>query len=166
VAIDRKTLMMTSPQFTSALVREEKLALGRYDMRLKGGNAASPTEARNTVILRYLRNELQFQTDLAYQGIDDGYTPATSPAPAGIGSRWVWGQVDNTSHSAVSNVGSGDGPPPAQPWLRLAMTIHPALKVFLVAGPYDLLNSWVTHSAAGLRPEHYTRLLSRWTYDV
>jgi surfactin synthase thioesterase subunit len=33
-AIDRKTLMMSSPQFTSTLLRDRNLTLGRYDMRI------------------------------------------------------------------------------------------------------------------------------------
>jgi carboxypeptidase C (cathepsin A) len=138
--IDRTTLAMTSPEFTAALLRDQKLPLGRYDMRLKGP-APAVDAARNIVILRYLREELQFQTDLAYQGIEEGFSPAPAARGGGIGSRWVWDQVDPQQAKAVSNVGSGDGPPPAQPWLRRAIIIDPALKVFLVAGMYDSLNS-------------------------
>jgi carboxypeptidase C (cathepsin A) len=139
-AIDRKTLMMTSPQFTAALLRNQKLALGRYDMRLKGAGPASDAAARNVLVLRYLREELQFKTDLAYQGIEEGYSPSATP-PRGIGARWAWDQLEKGASTAVANVGSGDGPPPAQPWLRRAMVIDPSLKVFLVAGQYDSLNS-------------------------
>jgi carboxypeptidase C (cathepsin A) len=139
-AIDRKALAMTSPQFTAALLRDQKLQLGRYDMRLKGP-AAPADPARNALILRYLREELQFKSDLAYQGIEEGFSPVPAAGRGGIGSRWAWDQVDRNQPTAVSNVGSGDGPPPAQPWLRRAMTLDPALKVFLVAGVYDSLNS-------------------------
>jgi carboxypeptidase C (cathepsin A) len=139
-AIDRKALAMTSPQFTAALLRDRNLQLGRYDMRLKG-QAAPADPARNVLIMRYLRDELQFKSDLAYQGIEEGFSAVSAAGRGGIGSRWAWDQVDKNQTTAVSNVGSGDGPPPAQPWLRRAMTLDPALKVFLVAGMYDSLNS-------------------------
>jgi carboxypeptidase C (cathepsin A) len=152
--VDRKTLSMTSPRFTAALLRDQKLQLGRYDMRLKGPSATADL-ARNAIIMRYLRDDLQFKTDLAYQGIEEGFSPAPSAEHGGIGSRWAWDQVDKNQATAASNVGSGDGPPPAQPWLRRAMTLDPALKVFLVAGMYDSLNSCADNNylVAYLQPE-------------
>jgi carboxypeptidase C (cathepsin A) len=140
-SIDRQRLAMTSPQFTAALLHEEHLSLGRYDMRLKGVVAPADDPGRNTAIVRYLRNELEFRTDLAYQGVEEGWSPAPAGRGSGIGSRWAWDQIEPGQSAAVSNPGSGDGPPPAQPWLRRAMTIDPRLKVFLVAGLYDSLNS-------------------------
>jgi carboxypeptidase C (cathepsin A) len=153
-AIDRKTLSMTSPQFTAALFRDQKLQLGRYDMRLKGP-AAPSDPARNAIIMRYLREDIEFKTDLAYQGIEEGFSPTAAAGPGGIGSRWAWDQVDKNQTTAVSNVGSGDGPPPAQPWLRRAMTLDHALKVFLVAGMYDSLNSCADNNylVSHLQPE-------------
>jgi carboxypeptidase C (cathepsin A) len=163
-AIDRKTLSMTSPQFTAALLKEQGLKLGRYDMRLKSASA-SDEAARNTVILRYLRNELQFQTDLAYQGVEEGWSPAPA-GRGGIGSRWAWDQVDPSQSTAVSNVGSGDGPPPAQPWLRRAMATDPNLKVFLVAGQYDSLNSCADNRylASHLQPAGFGRNITLGCY--
>jgi hypothetical protein len=163
-AIDRKTLAMTSPQFTAALLRDRKLTLGRYDMRLKGP-AASAEGTRNIAILRYLREELQFKTDLAYQGIEEGFSPVPAGRGSGIGSRWVWDQVDGLQ-TAVSNVGSGDGPPPAQPWLRRAMTIDPTIKVFLVAGMYDSLNSCADNDylVAHLQPPEFGRNITHGCY--
>lgn len=153
-AIDRKALAMTSPQFTAALLRDQKLQLGRYDMRLKGA-VAPPQPARNALIMRYLRDDLQFKSDLAYQGIEEGFSPGSTAGRGGIGSRWAWDQVDKNQMTAVSNVGSGDGPPPAQPWLRRAMILDPLLKVFLVAGMYDSLNSCADNNylVAHLQPE-------------
>ena len=147
-AIDRKELMMTSPQFTATLLRDQKLPLGRYDMRLTGPATAENAVAHSRVVMRYLRDELGFKTDLAYQGIEEGYSPVPSRGPS-IGSRWVWDQLDQTLNStdgrggglAKTAVGSGDGPPPAQPWLRRAMQIDPSIKVFMAAGLYDSLNS-------------------------
>jgi len=163
--IDRKTLMMTSPQFTAALLRDQKLALGRYDMRVKGPAPAGDTAARNTLVVRYLRQELQFKTGLAYQGIEEGYSPSATP-PRGIGSRWAWDHLEKGAPTAVANVGSGDGPPPAQPWLRRAMVIDPALKVFLVAGQYDSLNSCADNRylVAHLQPAEFGRNITQGCY--
>ena len=164
--IDRQTLMMTSPQFTAALLRDQKLALGRYDMRLKGPASASDAAARNLLVLRYLREELQFKTDLGYQGIEEGYSPSATP-PRGIGSRWAWDQIEKgTDAKAVANVGSGDGPPPAQPWLRRAMVLNPALKVFLVAGQYDSLNSCADNRylVAHIQPAEFGRNITQGCY--
>jgi carboxypeptidase C (cathepsin A) len=164
-AIDRKTLVMTSPQFTAALLRDEKLALGRYDMRLKGA-APAADGVRNTIVLRYLRGELEFKTDLAYQGIEEGFSPAPAARGGSIGSRWAWDQIDKTQSIAPSNVGSGDGPPPAQPWLRRAMAIDPGLKVFLVAGLYDSLNSCADNKylVVHIQPPEFGRNITQGCY--
>jgi carboxypeptidase C (cathepsin A) len=167
-AIDRKSLMMTSPQFTAALLRDRKLTLGRYDMRLTNAAAPSDSAQRNLAILRYLRQDLQFATDLAYNGVEEGYYSAAAP-PRGIGARWAWDQLEKGADpAAVSNVGSGDGPPPAQPWLRRAMAIDPALKVFLVAGLYDSLNSCADNRylAAHVEPPEFRRNITLGCYPA
>jgi hypothetical protein len=75
------------------------------------------------------------------------------PAPRSrcdsICARWVWDQQDvplSTTDAragalAKTAVGSGDGPPPAQPWLRRALLIDPSIREFMAAGMYDSLNS-------------------------
>ena len=158
-AIDRKTLMMSSPQFTSTLLRDRNLTLGRYDMRITqpagggrggaggAGNAESGT--RGSVMMSYIRNDLGFKTDLTYQGIENGYAPAGAGG-RGAGTQWVWNQGTTTMSSAeasatragAASVGSGDGPPGgSQPWLRRAMDLDPKITVFVAAGLYDSLNS-------------------------
>jgi carboxypeptidase C (cathepsin A) len=163
-AIDRKSLAMTSPQFTAALLKDQDRRLGRYDVRL-----TSPTPAADdAVILRYLRKELKFETDLAYQGSEEGWSPAPAGRGSSIGSRWVWDQFDPKQPPSISNPGSGDGPPPAQPWLRRAMTIDPALKVFLVAGLYDSLNSCADNRylAAHIQPPSFGRNITLGCYPA
>jgi len=167
--IDRKSLMMTSPQFTAALFRDRKLPLGRYDMRLKGPAVASGLEERNKVIMRYFRNELEFKTDLAYQGIEEGFSSVSQSR--GIGARWAWDQINPEDAAAgrlaATAVGSGDGPPPAQPWLRRAMTLNPSLKVFLVAGLYDSLNSCSDNRylVAHIQPAEFGRNITNRCYS-
>jgi carboxypeptidase C (cathepsin A) len=136
--IDRKALAMTSPQFTSTLLKDRGVTLGRYDMRVIQPAGATPAAdgGRAAIIARYLRNDLGFRTDLAYQGIESGWSPGG--ARSGPNAKWVWNQGDHTRPT----VGSGDGPPGgSQPWTLRAMAIDPRLKVFVAAGQYDSLNS-------------------------
>lgn len=146
-AIDRKTLMMTSPQFTAALLRDQHLTLGRYDMRIT--RAAGESALRGAVMMRYIRNDLGFTTDQPYQGIETGYTPAGS-GRGDANSEWVWNQGatamgatdSSAARAGTASVGSGDGPPGgSQPWLRRAMELDPKLSAFVAAGLYDSLNS-------------------------
>jgi carboxypeptidase C (cathepsin A) len=153
-AIDRKNLMMTSPQFTAALLRDKGLTLGRYDMRItqpsgggRGGSGDTEGPVRNRIIMNYLRHELQFNPDLAYQGIETGYS-SSADRDSGPGSRWDWNQGDvalagqTAAARASATVGSGDGPPGgSQPWIRRAIMLDPSLRVFVAAGEYDSLNS-------------------------
>ncbi len=133
--IDPKTLAMTSPQFRSALLRDRDLTLGRYDMRLTH-EAPPPTPV--VLVRRYFRDELGFESDLAYQGLESGYS-ANGPVPS-VGERWAWDQAP--PDAPPTNAGSGDGPPGGtQPWLRRAMDLDPGLRAFVAAGLYDSLNS-------------------------
>ena len=158
--IDRANLSMTSPQFTAALLKDRGVTLGRYDMRILQGAAAGGSAAagaggaagasRGAIILRYLRDDLGFKTDLTYQGLESGWSPAPGGRASGPGSRWVWNQgelalASGTDAARGANraaVGSGDGPPGgSQPWMRRAMALNPQLRLFVAAGQYDSLNS-------------------------
>ena len=161
-SIDRATLAMTSPQFTSTLLSHRGLTLGRYDMRLVSGAGAPAATAgagemaaRNQILLRYFRETLGFKTDLTYQGLETGWSPAGGGRGGGPASRWVWNQgesalasgTDAATRANRAAVGSGDGPPGgSQPWMRRAMAVDPELKLFVAAGKYDSLNSCVDNS--------------------
>ena len=149
------SLTLASSQFDAWLMKDQKLTLGRLDMRL---TTQKTPRGQADVISRYLRSELQFKTDLAYQGVEHGYSAA---AGRGVGQRWSWNQVkiappNPSTHpiyglefdrAAASQkdaivVGSGNGPPVlAEPWLRRAITMDPALRVYVATGRYDSLNS-------------------------
>jgi carboxypeptidase C (cathepsin A) len=151
------SLTLASSQFNAALLRDPKLTLGRLDMRLT--NQKTP-RGHQEIISRYLRSELQYQTDLTYEGVEKGYS--SSPQRP-VGQRWNWNQaktpppnpgthpiygLDFDREAAAQKdaivVGSGNGPPGlAEPWLRRAMTTDPALRVYVAAGLYDSLNSCV-----------------------
>jgi carboxypeptidase C (cathepsin A) len=168
-SIDWRSLAMTSPQFRTTLLLEQKVTLARYDMRLTSQTPVPEEPARSLAIGRYLRGDLQFKTDLAYQGIESGYSPEPALHGASIGQRWKWDQGEQaggTSALASSTVGSGDGPPGgSQPWLRRAMLLNPALKVFVAAGLYDSLNSCAgnDHLVATLEP-HFRRRFTTGCY--
>jgi carboxypeptidase C (cathepsin A) len=154
-------LTLASSQFNDWLMRDQKLTLTRLDMRL---TTQKTPHGRSDVISRYLRSELQYKTDLVYQGVEHGYS--TAAAGRGIGQKWNWNQAKiappNPATHAIYGldfdraaaaqkdaivVGSGNGPPVlAEPWLRRAMAIDPALKVYVATGRYDSLNS-CEHSA-------------------
>jgi carboxypeptidase C (cathepsin A) len=155
-SIDRAALSMTSPQFTATLLKDRGVTLGRYDMRVlqgagagrAGGSAGSAS--RTQIILDYFRHDLDFKTDLTYQGLETGWSPAGGGRGGGPGARWVWNQAetalaggsDAAGRANRATVGSGDGPPGgSQPWMRRAMTLDPWLKLFVAAGKYDSLNS-------------------------
>jgi carboxypeptidase C (cathepsin A) len=160
--IDREqyNLTITSSQFCRELLRDENLACTLLDDRVTNQKSAA---GKQQLILRYFRSELQYKTDLSYEGAPTGelgYTPSTSKIEA-IGQRWVWNQgkslPTNPAGHVIYNVtmvpdsarpkdaivvGSGSGPPgAAEPWLRRAIGIDPALKVFVAMGLYDSLNS-------------------------
>lgn len=151
---DRKSLSMTSRQFTSSLLADREQTLGRYDMRVVRGaketEQAGDYSARRDVLLKYFRHELAFRTDLAYQGLEDGWSPAGNLEAIGPAMNWVWNQgeaaltsgTDAAVQANQATVGSGDGPPGgSQPWMLRAMQRDPQLKLFVAAGQYDSLNS-------------------------
>ena len=142
--IDQKTLRMTSPQFTATLLGDKGRRLDRYDMRVVhdsgiGAADADPVSRAGQIVLRYFRDDLGFKTDLAYQGIESGWSASPDSAEQREpGYLWDWNQGD-TTHMAV---GSGDGPPGgSQPWMLRAMAHDPGLRLYIAAGKYDSLNS-------------------------
>ncbi len=154
--IDRPSLGMTSRQFCTELLKDRNVTMGRYDMRVvqptgEPQRHGRDPAARDELTLRYLRRELGFLTDLAYQGAETGWSPQVDgqqdPGPA---MNWVWNQGDAAlvaeSEAALkanqATAGSGDGPPGgSQPWMLRAMQLNPQLKLFVAAGQYDSLNS-------------------------
>lgn len=155
-SVDRTALAMSSRQFNATLLAEKNATLGRYDTRvarIEGENrdADTPWFSRGDVMMQYLRNDLGFKTDLAYQGIESGWHPnPKDEQAANPGMTWVWNQGEDSVTSGTeaatqanqSTAGSGDGPPGgSQPWMLRAMQQNPKLKLFVAAGKYDSLNS-------------------------
>jgi carboxypeptidase C (cathepsin A) len=137
--LDSKTLIVGRQQFAEQLLRDRKQVLARYDTRQTTGGEDGGRAGRHAVINRYLRGTLRFQTDLAYQGIEEGYWPVTRGQPLSVGARWNYNQGPLQPRGTPPNA---DAPPGGhQPWLRRAMMIAPSLKAFVAAGWYDSLNS-------------------------
>ncbi len=143
--IDRKTLTFTPREYLKNFLGVEGQSLSTFDMRMvmDGSNSSNPVvegrEARAQS--RYLREFTGYRTDLAYIGVEQGYTPVTQPDYREIGSRWNWdSSLPGTEAEEMASAAAGEGPPGKQPWLKRAIGINPDLRVFVEAGIYDSLN--------------------------
>jgi carboxypeptidase C (cathepsin A) len=137
--LDAKTLILPRQQFAEVLLRDRKQVLARFDTRLTAAAESSARPARNLLTLKYLRNTLQFQTDLPYQGIEDGFVPNSGGRPFSVGNRWNYNQGPPPPPGTPP---STDAPPGgSQPWLTRAIKLDPSLRAFVAAGWYDSLNS-------------------------
>ena len=138
-SIDAKTLILARQLFAEQLLRDSKQTLGRFDTRLKATAESSSHPARDLVILKYLRITLGFQTDLPYQGIEDGFLPNSGGRSFSAGNRWNYNQGPPPPPGTAP---STDAPPGgSQPWLVRAIKLNPSLKALVAAGLYDSLNS-------------------------
>jgi carboxypeptidase C (cathepsin A) len=147
--IDRKTLVVDRMQLGNYLLRREGKFIGQYDTRMIGGLDTTETEYDPTkdpslqnllddvTVLRYLRNELAYRSDLRYQGpFGGGYPP-----PNEFRGDWMSPRWNRTVGEAA-----GDSIANAQP-LRHAMRLNPSLRVLSACGIYDLVcdyygNDW------------------------
>jgi carboxypeptidase C (cathepsin A) len=137
--IDEKTLVVGRQPFAEQLLRDRKLVLARYDTREIASGAGIWTAGQKRLISKYLRAELGFKTDLAYQGIEEGFSQRTGGRPTSVGERWDYNQGPPQLRGTPPNA---DAPPGGhQPWLRRAIALAPSLKAFVAAGWYDSLNS-------------------------
>lgn len=140
--IDRRTLTVNRMQLGNYLLRRERRFVGQYDSRLVGpldttqaiydpGKDPSLMNLLDDVmVLRYIRNELGYRSDLRYQGPwGGGYPPPTTFRGDWMSVRWNRG-VAAPAHDSSA--------PPPQP-LRNAMRMNPSLRVFSACGIYDLV---------------------------
>jgi carboxypeptidase C (cathepsin A) len=162
--IDRQTLIVARQQFAEQLLRDRKHALGRFDTRQIASAESRPRAERGLAINKYLRSTLKFKTDLAYQGVEEGFSPNTGGRGLSAGARWNYNQGPPPPPGAPPNT---DAPPGgSQPWLRRAMAIDPSLKAFVAAGLYDSLNSCAGNAylVSQLEPELKRNITAR-CYD-
>ena len=150
--IDRQTLLVGRQQFAEELLRHERQVLGRFDTRLSADQESAVSPGRALLVTKYLRSSLQIETDLAFQGLEEGFTPPTVRRRS-IGSRWNYNQGPP---GAAPSPPTTDAPPGgSQPWLRRAMALDPSIKTFVAAGLYDSLNSCAVNDyiVSALEPE-------------
>ena len=136
--IDRKTLVMSNLAYRNGLFEGDRSkVLNTYDMRIVGPEPVIP--GREQILTRYLRDELGYNTDIAYTDLEDGYMPLPGPERRSTGSRFVYNHTELTPE-VMARMHAGGGPPLSQPWLQNAMRINKDLKVYVAAGRYDSLN--------------------------
>jgi len=138
--IDRQTLQFSLPEYRRRFPGEADRILNLFDMRtIRGETVAVSNNARAGAQARYLRSEVGYRTDLAYIGLESGYTPTIAPDYQSIGQRWKYNSGIGEAGRAAA-AAAGQGPPGKEPWIRRAIDINPDLRVFVAAGLYDSLN--------------------------
>jgi carboxypeptidase C (cathepsin A) len=157
--LDAKALSVSMEKFSQQLLSDRNLVVGRYDSRLVGPRDRTellydPTKdpsLKNIIndvgVIRYFRNELQYKSDLRYQGpFGGGYPPSPTFRGDWMSVRWNREQARDPSNGAngPGSVG-GTEVPPKQP-LRRAMTANPELQVFVACGYYDLVCSFAANA--------------------
>ena len=140
--IDQTDLRINIARFCKELLRDEERTVGRFDSRYKGIDRDSAGEnyeydpssavvqgAYTATLNDYVRGELEFESDLPYEILSRRVHP------------WDYSGHQNEYVNVADT-------------LRKAMTVNPALKVFVANGYYDLatpfLASEYTFSHLGL----------------
>ncbi|TNE60498.1 MAG: peptidase S10 [Alphaproteobacteria bacterium] len=150
--VDADSLTISPRAYREGLLKAEGLKLDTFDMRLTGQDEENAAPA----IERYIRHDLGFATSLAYVGLggaDAGYAP-DGRFPASVGARWNYATAKLSEaeiKAAIDKaIRDGGGPPrlgPPLPSVAEALDIAPGLKVLVVAGSFDSLNSCTGNAA-------------------
>jgi len=141
--IDQRTLTISPRQFRALLLKDEGKEPYIFDLRVSGG---APREAGAQVILRYLRQELAYRTDLPYIGLEpltQGFAP-NGVYPQEVNERWSYATADVTPEQLKAAIQQasreGSGPPhlgPPLPATEEAIALDPRMRVLVAAGMYD-----------------------------
>ncbi len=166
-AIDTTKIFVTRTQFAEQLLRAEGRVLARFDTRRTQPIPPAPAvpvggapRDSGELVVAYLRNELRYRSELAYQGIESGFTNSVTGRAGGgsVGARWQYNQ--NLPQRGGAGRGGAappstpvppsrtaeDGPPNgAEPWLRRTIDLNPRHAVFVATGLFDSLNSCAWH---------------------
>lgn len=150
------TLSIDMDRYRRHLLRDENLVVGRYDSRVTGPldttrTRYDPTEDPSLEdivaypsVVRYLRSEIGYRSDLRYQGpFGGGFPPPDAPRADWMSVRWDW--------SAEEGSESEEGPPALQRLLEAS----PRLRVYVACGHYDLVCPYAANDRmeAALPPE-------------
>jgi carboxypeptidase C (cathepsin A) len=148
--VDVSNGRISEGEFTSELLRNQKLEVGRLDSRFTatplGGRAAGgyydPSESAirppfTSTFNNYVRSDLGFKTDLEYYVLGGGV------------GRWEWGSA-------------GQGYPDTSEALRLAFVKNQYMKLFVASGYYDLATPFFatryTLNHMGLDPQQQAKI--------
>lgn len=153
--VDFDTLSVDQPRFLDELLADRGLELGRYDSRMSAPRRASGAnwevgkdpsirpmldlmQGTSVPALRYIRNTLQYRSDLLYRGpFGEAFHPLPlKPNKEGYNDDWMAVLWDRgAADAALAQEFAGESP--EMPPLRHAMTLNPGLLVFNVKGMYD-----------------------------
>jgi len=140
-ALDAETLVLNRGDFATALLRDDGRVLSRFDTRVTTDAPTAPEGAEATLVGSYLRDDLGYDTDVAYQGLEAGYRSVSDSGPASPGERWRYDQ-GAPGQVLPQRLTVGDGPPGDRPsWLRDALATDPEIRVWVATGLFDSLNS-------------------------
>jgi carboxypeptidase C (cathepsin A) len=175
-AIDRQTLSVTRDQYKTRLFGDQHRIFGNYDARMT--RPWDPSEVgydilndpsfkpvvplvqgTSFVLNHYIRSDLQFASDLIYQGpLGGGYPPDSEELRVrGLGTglnhrfnRGAGGRGDGNAAGRGGSAGANQPPPP----LRRAMDANPSLQVFIGRGLYDSGSCFpVAYTVSHLEPD-------------
>lgn len=179
--IDRKTLRVDTEQFSNFLLASQNKMVGHYDSRAIGpcdsGPLYDPTKDPSlqnlldpVAVIRYMRNELEFRSDIFYQGpFGGGYPPATTFRGDWMSTRWYREAPHPASPAPGAAPQGSRGESPARDaeseatGLLDAMNSDGNLRVFVASGYYDLAVGYlgVQHAVEHLSKEYRGRVTAR-----
>jgi len=154
--VDAKTLRLSKDTVMDAMLADRGLELGRYDSRLAiprrapdkvWGPREDPSllpmidlmEGVSPALIRYLRNDLGYRSDLLYRGPWGGSfhaDPFKATGPV-LKDDWMAAMWDHSAALRPPQRDSAAEGPPEPPPLQAAMTAEPGLRVWSVEGLYD-----------------------------
>jgi carboxypeptidase C (cathepsin A) len=162
--IEQASLRIDVRTFTTNLLADQKLVVGRLDGRYTGPNPNTPGDLRqggpqffdptsantqapfNAVLNDYIRRELGYRTDMPYMMTATDLTDQF---------KWDWGNQQGFADTASS--------------LRSAMAKNPWLKVQVLEGYYDLATPYFAANYAMNHldlPTQYRKNISYATYEA
>jgi len=121
--IDRRTLVVSRMQLGNYLLRREGKFVGQYDSRMLGplDTTQAPYDPTkdpslldlldDVMILRYLRDDLGYKSDLRYQGpFGGGYPPPTTFRGDWMSTRWNRPAPTSTATANAATNPAGNAP--------------------------------------------------------
>jgi carboxypeptidase C (cathepsin A) len=145
-----KNLLVSMDQVSTTLLGPS-MVVGHYDSRAVGPRDTTEAMYDPTTdpslkdildgasVVRYMREELGFKSDLFYQGpFGGGYPPPTSFRGDWMSVRWGRWQTPAAEPAGQGRAGRGGAVAPTPEGLAAATATDPSLRVFVACGYFDL----------------------------